>query len=50
LRLAIELAVLAGGAAGVAIAGRWAFSAGLAALIVVHYAVAWARVRWLLEV
>ncbi len=49
LRLGLELAVLGGGAGALALADRPLVAAGLAMLIVVHYATSWSRVRWLLR-
>ena len=48
-RLAIELCVLGGGAAGIAVAGRPKIAAGFAILIAAQYATSWSRVRWLLR-
>jgi len=47
-RLAIEFVILGGGVAAMAIAGRPTIALVLAVLIVVHYAVAWRRVQWLI--
>ena len=49
LRLAIELAVLGGAAAALALTGRPLVALGLAFLIVVHYAASWRRIQWLLD-
>jgi hypothetical protein len=48
LRLAIEFAVLGGGAAALALAGQPLVALGMALLLVVHYAASWSRVTWLL--
>jgi hypothetical protein len=49
IRLAIELAILGGGAAGFAIAERPAVAISVAVLIVIQYATSWSRVEWLLQ-
>lgn len=47
-RLALELIVLAAGFGGFAIADLTGAAVALGAATVIHYAVAWRRVRWLL--
>jgi hypothetical protein len=49
IRLAIELAVLGGGAAALAIAGRRDIGIAFAVLIAVHYAASWTRIEWLVQ-
>lgn len=49
VRLLVELAVFIGGAAAWLVAGRWAVSVIIAALLVLHHVVAWPRLRWLLR-
>lgn len=48
-RLAIELAVLGGGAAAFAVSQQPMLSLGIALLITVHYTMAWNRVEWLVR-
>jgi hypothetical protein len=48
-RLAIELVILGGGAAAVALAGRRDLGIAFAALIVLHYAASTSRLEWLLQ-
>lgn len=48
-RLAIELAILGGGAAAVAYAGRRDISILFAVLIAAHYATSWSRLEWLIQ-
>lgn len=49
LRLLVELLVLGGGAACAALAWHVAAGAVFGVLVVLHYAVAWRRVAWLLQ-
>ncbi len=49
VRLGIELLILGAGVLALAIADHRNVAIGLAALIVVHYAVSWKRIRWLLD-
>ena len=49
IRLVIELAILAGGAAAFAIAQRPAIAIGVAVLIVIQYATSWSRIEWLIQ-
>lgn len=49
-RLAIELVILGAGAAAIILAGRADIGLAYAAVIVIHYAVSWPRVQWLLSV
>ncbi len=49
VRLVLELVVLGAGWIGYGLAGLPAVGAGFAALTILHYAVGWARVRWLLS-
>jgi len=49
IRLAIELAILGGGAAAFAIAQRPTIAISIAVLIVIQYATSWSRVEWLLQ-
>ena len=49
IRLAIELAVLAGGAAAVGLVGRRELGLALGALVIFHYAVSLPRINWLLQ-
>ena len=49
VRLVLELLVLGGGAAAVAVAGAPAIAAVLGALIVLHLAFSSHRLRWLLQ-
>lgn len=49
VRLVLELLVLGGGAAAVAVAGAPAFAAVMGALIVLHLAFSGHRLRWLLQ-
>jgi len=48
-RLGIELLVLGGGAAAVAIAGRPTVAIAFAVVIVAHYVASWSRVEWLIR-
>lgn len=48
-RLAIELVILAGGAAAVAVAGRPNVSVVFTLLIVAHYAASTSRLEWLAQ-
>lgn len=48
-RLAIELAILGGGAAAVALAGRREIGIVFALLIAAHYAASWNRLEWLTQ-
>ena len=50
VRLAIELAILGGGAAAFALTQRPAIGIVLAILIVVQYTTSWSRVEWLTSV
>ena len=49
VRLAIEVLVLGGGAATVALAGNRSLAIAFGALIVVHYATSWSRLEWLIQ-
>ena len=49
LRLALEILILGGGAAGFAVAGRPGVGLVFAVLIVIQYATSWSRVEWLLQ-
>lgn len=49
VRLAIELAVLGGGAVALAVTGRRELGLALGALILVHYAASIPRIEWLLN-
>ena len=49
IRLAIELTVLGGGAAGIVIAGQRNIGIVFAVLVVFHYVTAWNRIQWLLD-
>jgi len=49
IRLAIELAILGGGAAAFAIAQRPVIAISVAVLIVIQYATSWSRIDWLLQ-
>jgi hypothetical protein len=49
LRLALEILILGGGAAGFAVAGRPGVGLVLVVLIVLQYATSWSRVEWLLQ-
>jgi hypothetical protein len=49
-RLAIEVVVLGGGAAALALAGRPKIGIVLAVLIAAHYAASWPRIDWLVQV
>lgn len=49
LRLVIELTILAGGAFAIGITWGPVAGFGFAVLIVVHYAVSWRRIRWLVS-
>jgi hypothetical protein len=48
-RLAIELLILGGGAAAVALAGRRDLGIAFALLIALHYATSWSRLEWLIR-
>ena len=48
-RLAIELVILGGGAAAVAVAVRLDIGIAFAVLIAAHYAASWDRIEWLIE-
>lgn len=48
-RLAIELLILGGGAAALAMASRPSVAAVFATLIVLQYAASWSRIEWLIE-
>jgi hypothetical protein len=48
IRLALELAILLAGAAGMWIAFRHEIGIAFAILIVVHYAMSWNRIQWLI--
>jgi len=48
-RLAIELLILGGGAAALAMASRPSIAAVFAVLVVLQYASSWSRVEWLIE-
>ncbi len=47
IRLAIELAILGGGAAAFAIAQRPTIAVGMASLIIIQYATSMSRIEWL---
>jgi hypothetical protein len=47
-RLALEALIL-GGAAGVALAGRTDLGIAFAVLIAIHYATSWSRLEWLIQ-
>ncbi len=47
VRLAIELAILGGGALALGIAAGRIYGVGFALLVVIHYAASWSRVQWL---
>jgi len=49
IRLAIELAILGGGAVAFVIAERPGIAIGVAVLIVIQYATSWSRIEWLLQ-
>ncbi len=49
IRLAIELAILGGGAATFAIAQRPTIAISVAVLIVIQYATSWSRIEWLVR-
>jgi hypothetical protein len=49
IRLAIELAILGGGAAAFAIAQRPTIAITVAVLIVIQYATSWSRIEWLIQ-
>ena len=49
VRLGLELLVLGGGAAALAIAGRRDLGVVLGVLVVFHYAVSMSRIEWLLS-
>jgi hypothetical protein len=49
IRLAIELAILGGGAVAFAITQRPTIAVGIAVLIVIQYATSWSRIEWLLH-
>jgi hypothetical protein len=49
VRLAIELVILGGGAAAVALVGNRTLGVGLALLIVIHYVASWTRIEWLIQ-
>ncbi len=49
VRLALEVAVLVAGAAAFILADRTPIGLVLAALVMLHYATSWPRVRWLLR-
>lgn len=49
IRLAIEVLILGGGAAAVAVAGRRDIGIVFAVLIAAHYATSWSRLEWLVQ-
>jgi hypothetical protein len=49
VRLGIELLILGGGAAAIALAGRSDLAIAFALLIVVQYATSWSRLEWLVR-
>jgi hypothetical protein len=49
VRLAIEIAILGGGVAGLVIAEHRNVAAVMALLIVVQYVTAWSRLEWLVQ-
>lgn len=50
IRLAIELAILGGGAAAYSLAGRWEIGMLLAVLVAAHYVASFNRLEWLVQV
>lgn len=48
-RLGIGLLIFGGGAFGIVVAGQWEVALGFLAMVVLHYVLAWDRVRWLLQ-
>lgn len=48
-RLAIELLVLGGGVAALAVAGQQNIAIVVASLIAVQYVTSWSRIEWLLQ-
>jgi hypothetical protein len=49
IRLGIELLILGGGAAALALAGHRDLSIAFAVLIVFQYATSWSRLEWLIQ-